>query len=98
MRQFDACPYAVEYLGKSRHGEGCTPGWSDCRRIEKVKLQCPSCFEEGHAVRLQHDPETGFLHCPACESDWLSALDRDLDWARMTREIYGALEPQPVEG
>jgi hypothetical protein len=79
-----------------RRGEACTPEWNVCARIERVKEMCPHCFSYGQAVRLWHDTETGELQCPRCEADFLSILDRDLEWAEMQARIY-APRPEGVE-
>jgi len=72
-----------------RNGDGCTPEWSECPRIERSKRFCPSCFTEGRIVPLLHDPESASLphYCPECESHWSDVAFLDVAWEMTVEEL-----------
>ena len=64
-------------------GDGCTPAWSECPRIERSNRFCPVCFEEGRVSALKVDPEDPALphHCPTCDGFWADLAELDAEWA-----------------
>lgn len=86
----------IECTCKAR-GEGCTPYWSECPRVQTDERLCPTCFCAGRISRLLYDPETDMTHCELC-GETQDQADTDRAWLEIAGQWAMSAEQGAVHG